>query len=473
MENIKQDILNDVYNEWIVTGNWMTISSMVRKHRGHMDKIDELAEPLNGILKKNQIFYQIDLHKLLEVPEFGKLLPFFESILRAFYEHWESTDSNIALISKIRTKLDLSFQLPPNVFLRGIEILKALNFIFEKTRGPNGETETVEVNFEFIARQKVSLKKYLEQFSPAASIAHPDPNWTTICDIGAGGQGRVSVVIASKCYEDLKKRYSQNSIQNLLALKFLLIDQKDIGVMKVINFDKADDPQQAKGRFVKEVETLRTVQHPSILRLRDFNLEKAWFITDYYQKGTLSRNIRFFTGNVHLSLIRVRELLLGVKRLHECDQLHRDIKTDNIFVDDNGRLVLGDFGLVFNIAQNADRITRTGENVGSRYWQPPWTEGGSKEPNKKWDVYGIGKVLWSLITGLEKITSYYHGSADKPKENIENFLSESEEIEVVNEILKSSVTKDESSCISSASELIKLIDEGLKKIHHGEKHEMR
>jgi hypothetical protein len=77
-----------------------------------------------------------------------------------------------------------------------------------------------------------------------------------------------------------------------------------------------------------------------------------------------------------------------------------------------------------------------------------------------------------MVTGLEKITSYHHKYKDKPEEYVEKFLSNSAEIDIVNEILKASVTKDEASCISAVSDLINLIDQALNKINRGDKHEM-
>jgi hypothetical protein len=80
-------------------------------------------------------------------------------------------------------------------------------------------------------------------------------------------------------------------------------------------------------------------------------------------------------GDVLGSLLAFRSLLEAVAKLHEKGYVHRDIKPDNIFVADDGHLVLGDFGLVIEPGAADGRLTDTYENVGSRDWMPGWAMG--------------------------------------------------------------------------------------------------
>ena len=61
-----------------------------------------------------------------------------------------------------------------------------------------------------------------------------------------------------------------------------------------------------------------------------------------------------------------RPLAHAVSTLHKQDMVHRDIKTENIFVATDGRLVLGDFGIVF-FKDGHGRVTETYEKVGTSF----------------------------------------------------------------------------------------------------------
>src|SRR6185436_16604940 len=101
-------------------------------------------------------------------------------------------------------------------------------------------------------------------------------------------------------------------------------------------------------------------------------------------------------------------LVEGVATLHRSKQVHRDIKPDNIFVASDGRLVLGDFGLVFFEDDGHTRVSDTFENVGSRDWMPLWAQSmriDEVEPN--FDVFCLGKTLWYMVNGGGKLLAWY------------------------------------------------------------------
>ncbi|XP_028415839.1 serine/threonine-protein kinase cds1-like [Dendronephthya gigantea] len=98
----------------------------------------------------------------------------------------------------------------------------------------------------------------------------------------------------------------------------------------------------------------------------------------------------------------IKEILLGVKCLHDQRILHRDLKPSNILVDFEGHLKVADFGL--------SRVLKEGETTvktyakGTRGWMPAEViEAGNEEEKgrykKKSDIQSVGMIAFFILTG--------------------------------------------------------------------------
>lgn len=97
------------------------------------------------------------------------------------------------------------------------------------------------------------------------------------------------------------------------------------------------------------------MHHPFIVRLRyAFQTEdKLFFICDYCPGGDLSQYLeieRQFTEEKAKTYIQ--EILLAIEALHERDIIFRDLKPDNVVLDEQGHALLTDFGLSKEGVQN-------------------------------------------------------------------------------------------------------------------------
>jgi serine/threonine protein kinase len=165
-------------------------------------------------------------------------------------------------------------------------------------------------------------------------------------------------------------------------------------------------------RFKREVEVVRNLSHPNVVRLIDFDLEadKPYLVTEYCVGGSLADAQPFWREKA-LGLLPGRvcqpvealqlfhEICEGVIYAHRQGIIHRDIKPDNIFLRGmEGPPVIGDFGICY--VEDGERFTLTEENVGPRgFIAPELEDGRAGAVTTKSDVYSLGKLLYWLLTG--------------------------------------------------------------------------
>ena len=174
-----------------------------------------------------------------------------------------------------------------------------------------------------------------------------------------------------------------------------IVEGKDY-VVKVIDLGKLSQKKQAQS--MKEVEILKRVNHPHIIRYYDSVIhEKSLFImTEYASGGDLQKKIDRYKLNKRLLeegqiWAWTYELSLALKYLHKHKILHRDIKCMNIFLDKSNRIKLGDFGLA-KILHNKEIKSST---VGTPLYLSP--EQIRHLPyGLKVDIWGLGCVLYKL-----------------------------------------------------------------------------
>ncbi|MEE9394160.1 MAG: protein kinase [Planctomycetota bacterium] len=91
------------------------------------------------------------------------------------------------------------------------------------------------------------------------------------------------------------------------------------------------------------------------------------------------------------------DLLAGLEAAHEKGVMHRDIKPSNLFLDENGRVKLGDFGLSRSFGGDL-KLTRTGTFLGTPLYASP-EQVRSRDVDERSDLYSVGAVLHALLTG--------------------------------------------------------------------------
>ena len=254
--------------------------------------------------------------------------------------------------------------------------------------------------------------------------------WEVIKSISRGGQGQVYKVRDMSGIPNTRSQWKnlRSALTDLVSVNDDLIheraslevfdeirwiaseSQAPMGALKEflpLKEGAAEDEAAALERMKRELSTLKAVNHPSLVKVLDSNLDQKWFVMEYHEGGTLSNRLGAYKGRVLDALMAFRPIVDAVSALHAEKVVHRDIKPDNIFIASDGHLVLADCGLAFRL-ENQDRLTLTFENVGTRDFQPPWSYGMRlADVQPAFDVFSLAKVLWAMVSGRPKFPLWY------------------------------------------------------------------
>jgi formylglycine-generating enzyme required for sulfatase activity len=167
--------------------------------------------------------------------------------------------------------------------------------------------------------------------------------------------------------------------------------------LKVPTFGPDDDPK-IRARFQREILAASRVQHPNICPVYDAGeIDGRCYLTMAYVEGpSLQQIVRKgpLPPPAEAAAI-VCKVALALHEAHRGGLLHRDVKSSNIMMTTAGEPILMDFGLARHLTDV--RLTVSGAVVGSPHYLAPEQASGEAVPAS--DVYGLGVVLYELLTG--------------------------------------------------------------------------
>ncbi|NXJ32531.1 NEK3 kinase, partial [Ciconia maguari] len=149
----------------------------------------------------------------------------------------------------------------------------------------------------------------------------------------------------------------------------------------------------------KEAVLLAKMKHPNIVAYKEsFEADgHLYIVMEYCDDGDLMQKIKHQRGKLFPEdtiLHWFVQMCLGVKHIHDKRVLHRDIKSKNVFLTQNGKVKLGDFGSARLLAHP---MSYACTYVGTPYYLPPeiWE---SMPYNNKSDIWSLGCILYELCT---------------------------------------------------------------------------
>ena len=155
-------------------------------------------------------------------------------------------------------------------------------------------------------------------------------------------------------------------------------------------------------RFAQEIELVRRLDHPAIVRLLDAGVTPdghPYMALELVDGEPLSARLAQGPLPPPLATRLAGELAAALAHAHERGVIHRDLKPGNVLITRDGQLKLLDFGIGKRLSQ-LEQLTQTGELLGTpAYMAPEQARSDKRAIGPATDVYAFGATLYAMLTG--------------------------------------------------------------------------
>ena len=180
-------------------------------------------------------------------------------------------------------------------------------------------------------------------------------------------------------------------------LAFDVILNRHVAI-KIMKSDMADD-DLARERFRREAEAVTQLSHPNIVDVYDVGEDgdRNYIVMEYVKGYTLKQLIKKRGPIPYKEAVWMMKQLAGaLMEAHRNNVIHRDVKSQNVLIKDDGTIKLSDFGIA--LASGAIQITHEDSVIGSVHYLAPELSKG-KQATMQSDIYSLGIVFYELLTG--------------------------------------------------------------------------
>jgi len=170
--------------------------------------------------------------------------------------------------------------------------------------------------------------------------------------------------------------------------------------LKVLPPEFLHDPSFAE-RFRREAQTIARLEHPQIIPIFAYDIDAEtgtpWMAMRLISGGSLSQRIKQGRLAPSESARILKDVAEALDYAHAAGVIHRDVKPQNVLLDDAGRVYLADFGIA-KMVESTAHMTQTGMITGTPQYMAPEQALG-KPIDKSIDIYALGIVAYELFTG--------------------------------------------------------------------------
>jgi calcium-dependent protein kinase len=255
-----------------------------------------------------------------------------------------------------------------------------------------GNNSIIDVAKNGSIKREISLKINSSVFIKEIN-ENPFEQYELINKLGEGGYGKV-----------YKVKHKKTAVIRAMKIINKYKDKTQLDLYEDIEIEnlkiKVDQRKYEDDRFLKEIEILKKLDHPNIMRIYEFyNREHRFYlICEYIEGEELFEKItasKYF--NEEMAATYMHQILSGVNYLHKMGIIHRDLKPENILVEDSDKdyisLKIIDFGTSAMITPNEKLTKKTGTSF---YIAPEVLQGKYDE---KCDIWSCGIIMYILLCG--------------------------------------------------------------------------
>ena len=219
------------------------------------------------------------------------------------------------------------------------------------------------------------------------SVSHPDrlqqdlaDRYTIVRELGKGGMATVYLA------RDLAHERD-------IAIKVLLPDLASV---------------LGPERFKREIDVASALQHPNILGIFDSGEAAGtlYFTMPFVEGESLRAKLdRERQLGVHEAVRIAADVASALDLAHKQGIVHRDVKPENILLDQSGKVMVADFGIARAINTAGDeRLTKTGLTLGTPTYMSPEQATAERDIDGRSDIYALGCVLYEMLAGTPPFT---------------------------------------------------------------------
>jgi CheY-like chemotaxis protein len=177
------------------------------------------------------------------------------------------------------------------------------------------------------------------------------------------------------------------------------LELDEIVAIKVLSPDLAKDDEAVVARFKREINLNRKIKHPNVARMYDFGLSGSYpYITMEFVPGKDLWTMIRDEGRIPpaRAVPILRQIARGCSAIHELGIVHRDLKSQNVIVDETGAVAIVDFGLArWNLGGG---FTLDSIILGTPQYMSPEQAAG-RPVDARADIYSIGIIAFEALTG--------------------------------------------------------------------------
>ncbi len=164
----------------------------------------------------------------------------------------------------------------------------------------------------------------------------------------------------------------------------------------------ADDSREIYDRFRREAKTAARLSHPNIVPLHAFGEVEGmpYFVMGYVRGESLADRLRREGKLSEEEARRIfAEIADALDHAHRQGIVHRDVKPDNVLLEDeSGRALLTDFG-VAKAVDKGETMTQHGSVVGTPHYMSPEQASGRSDIDGRSDIYSLGVMAYAMLAG--------------------------------------------------------------------------